>query len=771
MEAVPPSGPSISNYVIRDSDGCFLDPYHHLRRPEFEVIIPYLLDQSKMSAMDSDAAYFIFHRIMSPLSSHATEWEGRDMPQEVKDFLYPLRLFFKKFDRGTTQRLKRIIPPGREPVLPWYRLGVDFQLPPATNFYKRRAKKKLSAPLPPALQSAAAPSTSTPATSTKKPKSSTTITPVSGKTGAATASSPAVVGSSSVSAHPTRAHSFGASTSTPVQSKPSKPKPKPRPPISPPADVASFQEPPDETPQRSTIVAKRPTADVKHTSSSTLAPSVPVKRKYDGIDISEDGPSNDGPRARRERTAPGREPSQDKDESPEPKKRARKGRGKSPKGRKVRGPLRPNAPPAKNYTVNLKDIPEDARYLFDERAVTAYLPCRFNHERGKPNKKVGKPAPDFEPWYPRVKTVTYYDGIAPTEVISTTKSVPEQNRYGPLPPIPRKNIDDVMLRVLEDPGFSCIECILFNSWCEFRGYGVQCTACENQNRKGCSFRGSTVDLDRIFIQMAPWFDTSHRHVIYMVSELHAAHVRAHNATVEAVHAVKEFESRWVDFASQSTRIINLIGADHFTERFTEENSSPAMLEAINDRVQQFNDLQKEFDDRMAEDHVKAFDPSIEAHSGQHASGSSEGLEEQLPRAQLQIATLVDDPSREQYSPPPEPVSSQPASPKGLIDIDESDGLDTSMGDGEPTLSKDKGKARATANDDLEALNYDESDLEDGDDVPETVGGDGNNGPNDESDLDDDTTEEGDAASYNPDQSDLDDGDDKEYNAQKGVVEG
>ncbi|KAJ7430834.1 hypothetical protein B0H11DRAFT_2262817 [Mycena galericulata] len=728
---------SYPDSIIRDEDGRFLDPFHHLRRPGFVPLIPYLLDHDKMVNMDDNIAADLLHHAIPPLASHTTEWLDREMPQVVQDLLYPLRLFLKKFTPETIKRAKPITPPSRNPVTPWFRLPANFKMPPPTSFHKPRPKERKSETST-ASPTAPATSTSKPATSTKKSKTSTATTPVSGKSGAVKASSSTVAGSSSVSAHPARPHSSKATTSTPAQSKPSKPaKAKPRPSASLPIDVQFFDERPDDSLQLpETIVVKRAPANAES------KPSVPVKRKFDGIEISEAGPSNDGPRARRERTVPARELSadyEDHDESPEPAKRPRKA---SPKGgRKARGPLRSNAPPAKNYTLNIDDIPEKARYLFDDRVITAYLPHRFNHGRGKNKKKVGKAAPDFEPWYPRVKTVTYYDGIAPTEVISTTKSVPEQNRYGPLPPIPRKNIEEVMLRILEDPGFSCIECILFNTWCEFRGYGTQCTACESQNRKGCSYRGSTVDLDRIFIQMAPWFDTGTRHLVYLVAELHAAHVRAHNATVEAVHAVKEFENRWVDFSSQSTRIIGLIGADTFSKRFTSSNSTPSLLDAIAGRVEHYNDLMKEFDERSTEDHVAAYDPNIDAHGGQRTSGSSEGLEKRLPRVQLSVATLVDDPPREQYSPPPDPLAIKTTRWTRM------------------RLPQLRTRARVAlpADDDLEG---DESDLDDGDD-----------GSEGEDDEESDLEEDADAASFNPDQSDLDDGDDKEYNAQKGVVEG
>lgn len=48
------------------------------------------------------------------------------------------------------------------------------------------------------------------------------------------------------------------------------------------------------------------------------------------------------------------------------------------------------------------------------------------------------------------------------------------------------------------------------TYCEFRGYGVQCTACESQTRKGCTFRGTSIDLERFFANVAPWLDTTHR---------------------------------------------------------------------------------------------------------------------------------------------------------------------------------------------------------------------------------------------------------------------
>ncbi|KAJ7431007.1 hypothetical protein B0H11DRAFT_2262573 [Mycena galericulata] len=237
---------SYPDSIVRDDDGRFLDPFHHLRRPGFVPLIPYLLDQDKMASMDDQTAVDLLHHAIPPLGSHMTEWEGREMPQVVKDLLYPLRLFLKKFTPETIKRAKPITPPSRNPVTPWFRLPTDFKMPPPTDFYKPRPKKRkpkttTASPTGPAT------STSTPAISTKKSKISTATTPVSGKSGAAKASSSAVAGSSSVSAHPARSHSFGVTTSTPAQSKLSKPAmAKPRRPSTPPVDADLFDERPDD---------------------------------------------------------------------------------------------------------------------------------------------------------------------------------------------------------------------------------------------------------------------------------------------------------------------------------------------------------------------------------------------------------------------------------------------------------------------------------------------------------------------------------------------
>lgn len=55
-----------------------------------------------------------------------------------------------------------------------------------------------------------------------------------------------------------------------------------------------------------------------------------------------------------------------------------------------------------------------------------------------------------EPWYPRVKTLTYYDGVPPISIHHVPKLPPEQNRYGPLEPIERRVFEARLLRQLDD---------------------------------------------------------------------------------------------------------------------------------------------------------------------------------------------------------------------------------------------------------------------------------------------------------------------------------
>lgn len=126
----------------------------------------------------------------------------------------------------------------------------------------------------------------------------------------------------------------------------------------------------------------------------------------------------------------------------------------------------------------------------------------------------------------------------------------------------------------------------------------------------------------------------------MVAELHASHVRAHNATVLAISANLEFESRFVAFSAQSTRIIDLIGADNFLDRFDSNKTAPPLLEKMNDLVREYNDNKERLDARLSPEHVASFNPDPAAHGGATHSGSSEGLQNLKPY-NLKAQSLVD----------------------------------------------------------------------------------------------------------------------------------
>ncbi|KAJ7605546.1 hypothetical protein DFH06DRAFT_1348680 [Mycena polygramma] len=108
---------------------------------------------------------------------------------------------------------------------------------------------------------------------------------------------------------------------------------------------------------------------------------------------------------------------------------------------------------------------------------------------------------------------------------------------------PTREIFKPVLELLRDPGFSCIECILSNYYCEFRGFNHPCTACESKAHKACSFKYSEAQLERARLELAPWIDTGTRQTLYMIAELHASMVRATIAHQAACFETQEMADK------------------------------------------------------------------------------------------------------------------------------------------------------------------------------------------------------------------------------------
>jgi hypothetical protein len=94
----------------------------------------------------------------------------------------------------------------------------------------------------------------------------------------------------------------------------------------------------------------------------------------------------------------------------------------------------------------------------------------------------------------------------------------------------------------------------------------------------------------------------------MVSEMHASFIRAHNAQVAAARATIEFEEKWVSLFSHFNNVVELIGADAFMARFTEDNTTPDFLHTLNALVAEYNDVRNEYLVAQAEDNPATFVP-------------------------------------------------------------------------------------------------------------------------------------------------------------------
>lgn len=116
--------------------------------------------------------------------------------------------------------------------------------------------------------------------------------------------------------------------------------------------------------------------------------------------------------------------------------------------------------------------------------------------------------------------------------------------------------------------------------------------------------------------------------------------------VEAIACNREFESRWVQFAGQAKEIIARVGSDRFLEHFDESNTDGPLLEKLNSMVSEYNAMVNRRKALRAPEHVKSFDPDPAAHGGALASGSTEGLEKNLPRVITLVPSVYDkDPAR------------------------------------------------------------------------------------------------------------------------------
>lgn len=116
---------------------------------------------------------------------------------------------------------------------------------------------------------------------------------------------------------------------------------------------------------------------------------------------------------------------------------------------------------------------------------------------------------------------------------------------------------------------------------------------------------------------------------YLVAELHASHVRAHNSIVAAHEDIEDFRTRWTAFAKRAKEVIETLGSAAFTGRFTSKNTAPAVLDHLDTLVRQYNGGLEFQQIQASTSHVTEFDDSPEAHDGHLVSGDPSDFAERI----------------------------------------------------------------------------------------------------------------------------------------------
>ncbi|KAJ7869251.1 hypothetical protein B0H13DRAFT_1896749 [Mycena leptocephala] len=263
-------------------------------------------------------------------------------------------------------------------------------------------------------------------------------------------------------------------------------------------------------------------------------------------------------------------------------------------------------------------LPKDEQWFFNPKANTqnSFI---WAPDDSTPNALLG------HPWWPSL-TAKYKATNGPPvkdkekESNRGVRLPPLTERFQQLPPLSKKEISDITLKLLEDPGFSCLECILFNQYCEFRGWNFQCTTCESQKRKGCSFRSSELQLERFRLEAAPWFEPGHLQIFQRIADMQAAFIRAHRSQQIAAEDTLEFEDKFRELVQHANKAIEFIGAEQFESRFTPDNSTPSMRDRMAVCVEKFNKSSASLSARHKPEHVASFNSQKSAHDDNDVSG-------------------------------------------------------------------------------------------------------------------------------------------------------
>ncbi|KAJ6555103.1 hypothetical protein DFH09DRAFT_1085055 [Mycena vulgaris] len=631
-----------SKLIAKDEQGHYFDPFHHLRDPNFENMLLFLLNDAEFNLVRSqtpDALVALLVRATPALQGYYEEFTSREDAQHPDAILllYNIRRFYRLLTEQEQKAYKHLLPRFISDFQK-VRLPVNYEMPPPEHFMVPEAPP---ANLPPVNSSP----TPGPSVQKKAKLASTSAVP---KTNAkvATKPKPATLPSVTVPVPKSRPPKSAPALPALAKSKPStsapalKTKPKMKPAL--PAPTPDFPQQRSRSPSSDPIASpstfRRTTQQLPQRARSRR-PSVPPPPSFGPVGPALGGPAAPPPvgsviKAARQvevlvshassLTKPSKASTSAPSVSTSNSLKRKRSDAKEPEPRATPAPALRRSTRAKGSVAPITSIetrsslPKEQAEMgeseIDEVKASTSKPkakpensptggcdpraiTQFMLQRGPVHPVTNEPAPEGEPWYPResrssdraAKSI-YYNGYPEEAPIHAQRGkIPPPYAVVPiLAPIPEKEITTVVTRLLKNPGYSCVECITCLHLCEFRGYGVQCTTCESQKRKGCSFRRNVRELDQVLAELTPLFQIGRDHTWSIVTHLHAAHVRAQNAAIAATHAALEFQEQFVHFHGHAKRVVEVIGAKAFNERFTPLNTGETMLEFINQLCDDFN---------------------------------------------------------------------------------------------------------------------------------------------------------------------------------------
>ncbi|KAJ7693275.1 hypothetical protein B0H16DRAFT_1751594 [Mycena metata] len=580
-----------------------LDPFIHLRGDDLQQTRRLLVDpgllpklaksESKLRLRPRTLPYFLPN-----LMQHDQEWGGgRPWPDELSRFLYPLRYLLAHCDSTTLAFAGRnieLIPP-ENPELENTYLGADWTLPPTISYWAKvcdatdedraaLAKFQKSPSLPPSqfieIRSSLAPAVETKQTATRDES----------------AHSPAPQASSSKDA--------ASLEEVPVRRYPVRSPAARRAP----AHIVRFQEEEDKRKKKRVKEVVIPDSDTSVDDSKAKR----TRGKQRKVDESDNESTHNTPRR------PGIKPG---------------------------GPPKPNFPdppadPPKEtipatgfrglYSENLQDFPKsiaDMRLEPEFRPTEVSLdvrPLRHHPQflvagtRTTPPRRLLSVALGPRRRTPKAQRTSFPTN--PHQQGQGKQRLPPlvytQNHHR-APKISDVRLQEVLVRLLDDPGFSCLCCILHACFCEFRGFNVRCTACEVQKRRDCLFISTDEQLERFRLESLPWFEMGHQRTWHFCVDLHTAFIRAHTAQRLAVIETQDFHQRFIASPNTATSSFR-------TSALSASSSSMVLSE---------NAIQDKHAALQTEEHVKSFDADPAAHHNKSFSGP----ERHIPTNAEQVA--------------------------------------------------------------------------------------------------------------------------------------